>query len=244
MVSTEPTHHVNGALPPAEPTGHSLPSDRRDGGRPRRGRLVRAPLFWAALLALAGLVAIVSIGFAGRAVQGQAAEPPAIRIPLPAFDLTDQRGQRFGLEQLRGRVWIADFIFTTCPTVCPKLTQRMREIELRGRELGDALHLVTFTVDPENDTPAVLAAYTASQQLPLERWTFLTGPLDQIESTVLNGFKIAMGKKESSPGLFSIFHGERLVLVDQEGVIRGYYEANDAGIDAILRDAGALVKPR
>ena len=87
-------------------------------------------------------------------------------------------------------------------------------------------------------------AYAASQRLPLERWTFLTGPLDQIESTVLNGFKIAMGKKESSPGLFSIFHGERLVLVDQQGVIRGYYEANDDGLDAILRDARALVKAR
>jgi protein SCO1 len=243
MVSTEPTPHANGAPPPAEPTGHSLPSDRGDAGRARRGGLVGTPLFWAALLALAGLTALLSIGFVGRAVHGQA-ETPAIRIPLPAFELTDQRGQRFGLEQLRGRVWIADFIFTTCPTVCPKLTQRMREIEDRGRDLGDALHLVTFTVDPENDTPAVLAAYTASQRLPLERWTFLTGPLDQIESTILDGFKIAMGKKESSPGLFSIFHGERLVLVDKDGVIRGYYEADDAGIDAILRDAGALVKSR
>lgn len=244
MVSTEPTRHASGALLPAEPTGQSLPSDRGDAGRPRRGGLVGTPVFWAALLALVGLVALITIGVAGRALHGQAAEPPAIRIPLPAFELTDQRGARFGLEQLRGRVWIADFIFTTCPTVCPKLTQRMSEIERRGRDLGDALHLVTFTVDPENDTPAVLAAYAASQRLPLERWTFLTGPLDQIESTVLDGFKIAMGKKESSPGLFSIFHGERLVLVDQQGAIRGYYEANDDGIEAILRDAGALVKSR
>ncbi|WP_437681245.1 SCO family protein [Sorangium sp. So ce131] len=188
-------------------------------------------------MALAALVALASVG---GAVLGRAAEPPALRLPLPAFELTDQRGQRFGLEQLRGRVWIADFIFTTCPTVCPKLTARMKEIQREGRGLGDALHLVTFTVDPENDTPEVLAAYAAAQGLDLDRWTLLTGPLDQIESTIVKGFKIAMGKQESSPGLFSIFHGERLVLVDKEGVIRGYYEANDEGIDAILRDARAL----
>ncbi|WP_437970782.1 SCO family protein [Sorangium sp. So ce260] len=237
----EPTRQANGAPPPAEPTGELLPEGDGPAPRPRRAALTGRPLFWIALVALVGLAVPF---FVGRAVGGHAAEPPAIRIPLPAFELTDQRGQRFGLEQLRGRVWIADFIFTTCPTVCPKLTQRMKEIEQRGRDLGDGLHLVTFTVDPENDTPEVLAAYAASQKLPLERWTFLTGPLDQIESTILKGFKIAMGKTESSPGIFSIFHGERLVLVDKEGVIRGYYEANDEGIPAILRDAGALVKQR
>ncbi|KYF50231.1 hypothetical protein BE08_41380 [Sorangium cellulosum] len=242
MASMEPTRQANGAPPLAElaqPTSQPPPPGRGHAERPRRGSLAGRPLFWIALASLVGLVALF---FVSRAARTSAAPPPAIRIPLPAFELTDQRGQRFGLEQLRGRVWIADFIFTTCPTVCPKLTQRMKEIELRSRDLGDALHLATFTVDPENDTPEVLAAYAASNGLPLDRWTLLTGPLDQIESTIVGGFKIAMGKKESSPGLFSIFHGERLVLVDKEAVIRGYYEANDEGIAAILRDAGALVK--
>ncbi|AUX22106.1 lipoprotein [Sorangium cellulosum] len=235
MVSIEPTRQANGAPLAAETAVASLPSRR--GGRPRSRieALARRPLFWIALVAVVALFSI------GRAVLSRPPEP-ALRIPLPAFELTDHRGQRFGLEQLRGRVWIADFIFTTCPTVCPKLTQRMKEIEQRGRELGDALHLVTITVDPETDTPEVLASYAASQGLPLDRWTLLTGPLDQIESTVIKGFKIAMGKEEASPGLFSIFHGERLVLVDREGVIRGYYEANDEGISAILRDASALAE--
>ncbi|WP_437737048.1 SCO family protein [Sorangium sp. So ce1335] len=242
MASMEPTRQANGAPPLAElaqPISQPLPPQGGHAERPRRGAFAGRPLFWIALTSLVGLVALFLVS---RAIRPGAAEPPAIRIPLPAFELTDQRGQRFGLEQLRGRVWIADFIFTTCPTVCPKLTQRMKEIEVRSRDLGGALHLATFTVDPENDTPEVLAAYAASNQLPLERWTLLTGPLDQIESTIVRGFKIAMGKKESSPGIFSIFHGERLVLVDKEGAIRGYYEANDEGISAILRDAGALVK--
>lgn len=236
MVSIEPTRQANGAPLAAETAAASPPSERSGRPRSRIEALVGRPLFWLAIVVVAALLFSI-----GRVLPGRAPEP-ALRIPLPAFELTDHRGQRFGLEQLRGRVWIADFIFTTCPTVCPKLTQRMKEIEQRGRDLGDALHLLTITVDPETDTPEVLASYAAAHGLPLDRWTLLTGPLDQIEATVIKGFKIAMGREESSPGLFNIFHGERLVLVDREGVIRGYYEANDEGVSAILRDARVLAK--
>lgn len=238
---------------------HSIDSTHAGGGAPSAMGAPAAPAsdpgrtFGARIAALAGrprfwitltLAALLAVVFIGRAVRGVAPEAPALRIPLPAFTLTDHRGERFGLEQLRGRVWIADFIFTSCPTVCPKLTQRMKEIQERGRPLGDALHLVSFTVDPENDTPKVLAEYAAAQQISLDSWTFLTGPLGEVESTVVQGFKIAMGKTEPSPGIFSIFHGERFVLVDRDGVIRGYYEADDEGIEAILRDARTLAGAR
>lgn len=239
MHSIDSTHAAGGA-PAATETPGAPASDR---GRPfgaRMAALAGRPRFWVALT-LAALLTVIALG---RAVRGTAVEAPALRIPLPAFALTDHRGERFGLEQLRGRVWIADFIFTSCPTVCPKLTQRMKELQERGRPLGDALHLVSFTVDPETDTPKVLADYAAAQGLSLDNWTFLTGPLGEVESTVVSGFKIAMGKTEASPGIFSIFHGERFVLVDREGVIRGYYEASDEGLDAILRDAERLVGAR
>lgn len=200
----------------------------------RVAALVARPAFWIALIAL--VVAVPVSQVLGRDVP----RPPELRLQLPPFHLTNERGQPFGLEEMRGRVWIADFIFTSCPIVCPKLTKRMAEIQRRGRHLGEALRLVSFTVDPENDTPEVLAAYARSHGANPYRWTFVTGPLDQIETTVVKGFKIAMGKEEASPGLFSIFHGERLVLVDQAGGIRGYYEADDAGVTQILRDAGIL----
>jgi protein SCO1/2 len=199
----------------------------------RIASLVIRPSFWALIVALVVAVQV------GHVMRGKLPEPPALRLQLPPFELVNQRGQRFGLDDLRGRVWIANFVFTSCPTVCPKLTRRMQEIQHRGRHLGDGLRLVTFTVDPEVDTPEVLAAY-AKEHHAGARWTFLTGPLGEIETTVVKGFKIAMGKEEASPGIFSIFHGERLVLVDQAGAIRGYYEADDAGITQILRDAGIL----
>lgn len=186
-------------------------------------------------------VGLFSVFHITRAVTRELPTPPSLRIPLPAFELTNERGERFGSKDLRGQVWVADFVFTTCPTVCPKLSKRMVEIQHRGRNLGQAFHLVTFTVDPENDTPEILNQYARSYHANPGRWTFLTGPLGEVETTVVKGFKMAMGKEETSPNIFSIFHGERLVLVDREGVIRGYYEATDEGIKDLMHNVGVLV---
>jgi protein SCO1/2 len=221
--------------PAGEPATEIKPSAPR---RPEHwfSALVGKPWFW-----VVGILLII-VGPLGRAFSHRIPPPPTMKIPLPAFELTDERGQPFGTEQLLGRVWVADFVFTSCPTVCPKLTTRMVDIQHRSRHLGEAFHLVTFTVDPENDTPERLAEYARAYHANGARWSFLTGPLDKIESTVVKGFKIAMGKEPSEPGsnLFSIFHGENLVLVDQEGNIRGYYEANEVGEGELLRVAGIL----
>jgi protein SCO1/2 len=201
----------------------------------RAARLAGNPWNWLILVVLFCTFHIT------RAVTRDPPVPPALRLPLPAFELTNQRGERFTLDDLKGRVWVADFVFTSCPTVCPKLTKRMGEIQHRSRNLGSAFHLVTFTVDPENDTPERLAEYAKANRANPGRWTFLTGPLGQLETTVVKGFKMAMGKEETSPGIFEIFHGERLVLVDKEGSIRGYYEATDESIKVLMRDIGILV---
>lgn len=198
--------------------------------------LVVRPLFWVVWM----------VGISGFLLSGsfrnKPAKPPALKIALPAFQLTNEQGAPFGSADLKGRIWVADFVFTSCPTVCPKLTKRMGEIQHRTRNLGDVFRLVTFTVDPENDTPARLAAYAKTHRASPHRWVFLTGPLNDIETTVVKGFKLAMGKEELSPGsgLFSIFHGEKFVLVDQDGFIRGYYDADDDGIARLLGDVGVL----
>jgi protein SCO1/2 len=205
-------------------------------------RLVGRPSFWFIALAVGFIVPLsraVALGW-------NAPSGPTLKMPLPEFRLTNERGEAYGSADLKGRVWVADFVFTTCPTACPKLTGEMQKIQHRGRNLGDAFHLVTFTVDPENDTPQVLAAYAERYHASPARWTFLTGKLGDLETTVVKGFKIAMGKEETSPAsnIFSIFHGERLVLVDQGGNIRGYYDANEEGEDALLKDVGLVVNGR
>jgi protein SCO1/2 len=187
------------------------------------------------------VVALVATLTVGRAILARPAPtPPPLSVPLPAWALQNERGERFGSADLAGKVYVADFVFTSCPTVCPKLTQRMRELDRRTRRLGDRFHLITFTIDPENDTPERLAAYALLHQADPARWTFVTGPLDRIESTVVKGFGIAMGK-EASGGIMSIFHGEHLVLVDQKGTIRGYYEADDEGVAKLAAHAELLL---
>jgi protein SCO1/2 len=227
-----------GAASAAGASAAGAPGDRDSAGErglhERVARLLTKPWFWVVFVVLAFAVQI------GRAVSRPLPKPPALHLPLPAFTLTDQRGQPFGLADLKGKVWVADFVFTSCPTVCPKLTRKMREIQHRARNLGDVFHLVTFSVDPANDTPAVLAAYAAEYHADTRRWTFLTGPLETVEPTVIKGFKIAMGKEDVGQGMFSIFHGEKLVLVDRDGNIRGYYDADDEGTAALLGDIGLI----
>jgi len=165
-------------------------------------------------------------------------DAPKPILELPTYTLTDHHGKPFGTADLRGKTYIADFVFTSCPSVCPRLTKRMVEVQTRTADLGDSLRLVTFSVDPETDTPEVLAAYAKKYGADEARWTFLTGALGDVETVVLRGFKIAMGKKKDTPdGILEIFHGERFVLVDAAGMIRGFYDANDEGIEAIVRDA-------
>lgn len=221
---------------PSEPLDPMKGSAAITPGQARtRSRLAKVRVvLWALVLVTAGAMAV------GMWMKGRGPSEPEIRMALPAFSLVDQRGQRFGLEQLRGKIWVADFVFTTCPTVCPKLTKRMVEIQEKTKDLKGPVHLLTITVDPENDTPEVLARYAEQYGASPARWTFLTGPLAEIEPTVVKGFKTAMGKKDEGGGLMSIFHGEHLVLVDREGMIRGFYPADDEGIAKLLRDVEAL----
>jgi protein SCO1 len=189
----------------------------------------RSPWLW---LSFAILVALVPIG---RTLAGSNDPAPSLRLPLPDFELTSSEGQVVRRDDLKGEVWVAGFIFTTCPSICPKLMARMAELSERTRDRS-SFRLVTITVDPENDTPDKLAAYAKTYDADLERWTFLTGPLDEISEAVVDGFKMVMTKQEREPGIFEIVHGERFVLVDGEGYIRGYYDANDEGLEALLRD--------
>ena len=183
-----------------------------------------------------------------RSVSRQLGASPPVLGTLPAFTLTDQRGQPFGTRELAGRVWVADFIFTSCEGVCPLLSERMAEIGRRARKLGPDFHLVSISVDPARDTPERLAAYGARYGANPLAWSFLTGPAETIEAAVVGGFKVGMGKEPAGPTqpkagaaeLFQIFHGENLVLVDRKLRVRGYFPATPEGIDQLVEAAGRV----
>src|SRR6184192_2107760 len=145
---------------------------------------------------------------------------------VPAFQLTNQDGQNFGSAQLRGKIWIADFIYTTCPGPCPMISSRMSELQKPLQKTD--VHLVSFSVDPAKDTPQVLRGYAEKLQAEPGRWDFLTGPQSTIYNLSRNGFKLAVGDEKGVP-----IHSTRMILVDRHGEIRGYYDAVQA--DAVTK---------
>jgi protein SCO1 len=154
--------------------------------------------------------------------------------PLPrlgqvgAFALVDQEGKSVTAESLRGKVWVAAFFFTRCPTICPRITRRMRALQIAAGGHAPPLSFVSFSVDPDNDTPPVLLAYANRYGADLRSWSFLTGDLAVVKATVVDGFKLALdGKPDPSAENGGIIHGSHLVLVDQSSTIRGYYRSDD-----------------
>jgi protein SCO1/2 len=158
---------------------------------------------------------------------------------LPPFELVNQDAQPFGSAQLLGKIWIADFIFTSCPGPCPIISSRMSELQ-KPLEATD-IHLLSFTVDPEKDTPEVLRAYAGKLHAQPNRWDFLTGARAQIYGLVRDGFKLAISDGSDETGM--PVHSTRVVLVDRNGAIRGYYDAlaPDA-VTKLLADANHLLR--
>jgi protein SCO1/2 len=198
---------------------------------------VSRPLFWVVLVGM----------LAGWPVVWLLSHPPPPLPPVlgvvPSFRLVDERGRAFGTEELRGRVWAAGFIFTRCATICPAITRKMAVVQRRTKYLADQFHLVSFSVDPEYDTPERLAAYARSYRANPVSWSFLGGPPPAVRDAVVGGLKTAMGREagpDGQPG--EIFHGTHLVLVDREGRMRRIYDVDaPEAIDDLVRDAGQLV---
>jgi len=174
----------------------------------------------------------------------RADEEPKVLYPAGQFSLTDQTGARFGSAELAGQTWIAAFFFTRCPTVCPKLTQRLKDLQALAKQKRIPVRFVSISVDPENDTPQVLAEYAKKNELDTKSWTLLTGDYDTVKKTVLEGFKVALeGKADPAVEGYGIMHGTHLLLVDKNGQIRGYYKSTDAhDMNVILSHARAISK--
>jgi protein SCO1/2 len=170
-------------------------------------------------------------------------EPPPVIGVVPDFELTDHEGTPFkSAVTLKGHPWVANFIFTRCTTVCPIFTSKMARLEEQTRARGDRLRLVSFSVDPEFDTPEVLKRYALDRGADLSsRWWFLTGATEEITRIVEKSLKIAMEKIPGAPVGDSIRHGTHFVLVDGGMRIRGYYDLSDADVlERLERDLELL----
>jgi protein SCO1/2 len=158
---------------------------------------------------------------------------------VPSFQLTNQDGQPFGSAPLAGKIWIADFVYTTCPGPCPMISSRMSELQ-KPLEKTD-VRLVSFSVDPEKDTPQVLRSYAERLQAEPGRWDFLTGSKSAIYKLSHDGFKLAVSDGSDAQGI--PVHSTRMVLVDRHGQIRGYYDATEAeAVTKLLADTNHLLR--
>lgn len=167
------------------------------------------------------------------------APPPPVIGPVAEFTLVDQSGKPFGSADLRGKVWVANFIFTRCTTICPIFTEKMSQLEHKA---DASLRFVSFSVDPEYDSPPVLLDYARAKGANLARWSFLTGPIDAVKQTVVDSMKMTMDKdpQATDPGIM-IMHGTYFVLVDGKMQIRGIYPMSDeTSGKRILADAARI----
>lgn len=194
------------------------------------------------LIAVGGVLAALALGAllttrrAPRAGLGDAG-------PLPEFELagvTAESHGPFSSRDMRGRPWVADFIFTSCTGPCPLLSAEMARLQER---LPKQVGLVSFTVDPGRDIPEVLKAYARRFRADPARWRFVTGEKAGIARLLREGFKIAAVEDPGAPSGLRVTHSTKFVLVDASGVLRGYYDGLDAGEIARLEaDARRLAR--
>lgn len=168
---------------------------------------------------------------------------PFPRTSLPVygtiapFELTDSLNQKVSLANVQGKLWVANFMFTTCSGICPMMTKNMGMIYENFKD-DDALRFVSVSVNPENDSPDVLKKYAEKAGADPRKWIFLTGRREDIQELVAGSFKLGDIKEP-------VFHSSYFSLVDRKGRIRGYYDGtDDKAVQKLLKDIVRLRKER
>lgn len=162
-----------------------------------------------------------------------------LNYDVQSFSFQNQDGKAVTLESLKGQVWVADFIFTNCETICPPMTSHMAELQKQMKEENLQARIVSFSVDPENDTPEKLKKFAANYPLSFQNWDFLTGySQEEIEKFALKSFKSIVKKPEDED---QVIHQSSFYLVDQNGkVVKDYDGARNTPYDEIIADIKTL----
>jgi protein SCO1/2 len=218
--------------------------------RQRPGLVLAGLLGWTLVL-LAALLVLPALGPRplGREPAGGLDDFGA----MPAFGLTDQLGRPATSDDLRGKVVVADFVYTSCTGACPLLSARMAALQERLRQeglLGDRVQLLSFTTDPARDTVPVLQAYADQHQADPAAWRFLTGPEHYVVPLIVQGFRLGVqavprdsgGVAPDAGSAYDVMHGNRFVLADRRGVIRAYYDGLDLDLERVMTDVRRLLR--
>ena len=150
----------------------------------------------------------------------------SVYFKLPDFQFHKQDSTVFGTEQLKGKPYIAYFFFTSCPSICPRMTQGAKRIQQALEKYKDRYNIVAFSIDPDRDSFEKLQQYAKKYDTDLSNWNFVRGKEDDINKISIKGFYLGITKDKNEPGGYN--HSEKMVLVDNEGHLRGYYSGTDA----------------
>lgn len=158
---------------------------------------------------------------------------------MDSFSYVNQDQKKVGLSQLKGNVWVANFIFTSCETVCPPMTAHMAKLQKMAKDEGLDVRFVSFSVDPEVDTPLKMKDYATKFGANFSNWDFLTGYKQaEIEKFALDQFKTIVKKPQENP---QVIHGTDFFLIDKDGVVQKSYQGvTDPPYEDMLKDIKTL----
>lgn len=194
------------------------------------------PFFWMFIIGIASIHLVKEMMLARR----HAPEPMVV---VEDWMLVDQNGDRLSKKDLSGKIVIADFFFTSCPTICPKLTQAMKEIYKRFEDKTDKVHFVSITVDPKTDTPSLLKNFMLENNIDVPNWHCLTGSPEELHDVVVNKMRVHLGEKNhDETGRYDIPHLAHLALFDQNGDLRGLFKTEDREMASLVSAANFLLE--
>jgi len=166
---------------------------------------------------------------------------PKPQRELPDFSLTAvtvDGTSPFDLGTMRGRVWVADFVYTRCSGPCPMLTANMAGLQKR---MPKSVGLLSFTVDPDHDSPEVLTLYARTFKADPQRWFFLTGEKTELIRLARDGFLLPVVENAAATPGERFAHSTKFVLIDADARVRGWYDGEDpASLDKLAADARKL----
>ena len=161
---------------------------------------------------------------------------------IPEFEFVNQEGMKYALSDIEGKIAVVDFFFSYCPSICPKMTRNIQDVAELYLNDPD-LQIVSFSVDPERDTPARLAEFADLYHADSEQWNFLTGDKRKLYHLARKGFFLSATDGDGGPNDF--IHSENVVLIDRQGQIRGYYNGTDkAAMLDLIKDITKLKKEK
>jgi protein SCO1/2 len=190
------------------------------------------------VLGLAAVAFLLALWSRQAALVAREEARPVIGEVSTDFTLTTQWGDKLSLSDLKGKVWVAYFFFSTCPSICPIMNQNMTAVQEAIRDNPDVL-IVGFTVDPDTDKPEVLRRYGEQFGVQKGKWYYLTGDRALIYRVARQSFKLAAEPAPSgqSDSTHEFIHSEKFVLVDRQGRIRAYYTGTDkTSVQQLIQD--------